>query len=94
MNDTQGFLIGGLASPAATEWFEGLIDDLRIYDRELSQGEVGWLAGKTAPYSQDLSLLLMPQNPAINAHDDGTVDFKDYAVLADQWLDALLWPEP
>jgi hypothetical protein len=94
MNDTQGFLIGGLASATATEWFEGLIDDLRIYGRELSQGEVGWLAGKTTAYSQDLSLLLMPPNPAINAHDDGTVDFKDFAVLADQWLDEMLWPQP
>lgn len=93
MNDTQGFLIGGLAAATATEWFEGLIDDLRIYDRELSLGEVGWLAGKTAPYMHDLSYLLTPQDPAIDAHDDGVIDFKDFAVLADQWLDEQLWPE-
>jgi hypothetical protein len=94
MNNTDGFLIGGLASPTATEWFEGLIDDLRIYDNELSQGEIGWLAGKTVPYAQELSLLLTPKNPAINAYDDGTIDLKDYALLADQWLDEQLWPEP
>jgi hypothetical protein len=94
MNDTQGFLIGGLAAATATEWFEGLIDDLRIYDRELSLGEVGWLAGKTAPYMHDISYLLTPQDPAINAYDDGVIDLKDFAVLADQWLDELLWPQP
>jgi hypothetical protein len=94
MNDTQGFLIGGLAATTATEWFEGLIDDLRIYDRELSQGEAGWLADKTMPYLQDLSLSLTPPDPAINAYDDDTIDFKDFAVLADQWLNELLWPQP
>jgi hypothetical protein len=92
MNDGEGFLIGGLAAPTATEWFEGLIDDLHIYDRELSQSEVGWLAGKTTPYNQDLSLLLTPKNPAINGHDDNAIDLKDYAVLANQWLDEQLWP--
>jgi hypothetical protein len=24
---------------------------------------------------------------------DGDVDFKDYAALADTWLDELLWPQ-
>jgi hypothetical protein len=26
-------------------------------------------------------------------HQDDVVDFKDYAILADQWLDKQLWPE-
>jgi hypothetical protein len=25
---------------------------------------------------------------------DDTVDFKDYALLADQWLEEQLWPQP
>ena len=28
----------------------------------------------------------------INLYEDGTINFKDYAVLADSWLDELLWP--
>ena len=28
----------------------------------------------------------------INLHEDAVIDFKDYAVLADSWLDELLWP--
>jgi hypothetical protein len=27
-----------------------------------------------------------------NLHDDTTIDFKDYAILADSWLDEMLWP--
>jgi hypothetical protein len=26
-------------------------------------------------------------------NSDGTVDFKDYAVLADDWLDEQAWPD-
>jgi hypothetical protein len=29
---------------------------------------------------------------AAELHQDGVIDFKDYAVLADGWLDELLWP--
>jgi len=32
-------------------YFNGLIDDLQVYDRALSGGEVLWLAGRTAPQS-------------------------------------------
>jgi hypothetical protein len=73
--------------------FDGQIDDVRIYSRALSQGEAGYLAGKTAAYEQLLYLLLTPQNPDINLYDDGTIDFKDYDGLADVWGDEQLWPE-
>jgi len=60
-------------------WFMGLIDDVRIYNDVLTQSEVLYLAG--AKLRTDL-------------HADGTIDFKDYAALADVWLDELLWPQP
>jgi hypothetical protein len=28
----------------------------------------------------------------MNLHDDATINFKDYAILADTWLDEELWP--
>jgi hypothetical protein len=28
----------------------------------------------------------------MNMHDDSTINFKDYALVVDQWLDELLWP--
>jgi len=72
--------------------FDGDLDDVRIYSRALSQGEVGTLAGKTAAYTQALHLLLTPQDAAINVHADNTIDFKDYALFVDGWLDQALWP--
>ena len=58
-------------------WFIGLIDDVRIYNDVLTQSEVLYLAGARLQ---------------IDLHADGTIDFKDYAVLADSWLDEELWP--
>ena len=30
----------------------------------------------------------------MNLHDDDVLNFKDFALVADQWLDKLLWPQP
>jgi len=30
-------------------FFPGSVDEVRIYDRALSDGEIAWLAGKTEP---------------------------------------------
>jgi len=76
----------------AAEFWDGLVDDVRIYSRALSQGEVASLAGKTAAFAQPLHLLLTPPEPNINLHDDDTIDLKDYALLADMFLDEVLWP--
>ncbi|UCG50148.1 MAG: LamG domain-containing protein, partial [Phycisphaerales bacterium] len=72
--------------------FPGLIDEVRIYSRVLSQEEIASLAGKTVTYTQDLYRLLTPPDPAIDMNSDGKIDFKDYSILADMWLDELLWP--
>ena len=84
-----------------TNRFSGLVDEVYIYARALSQGEIAYLAGKTAPFTQPLFPLLTPQaptlagSPAMNMYDDGVIDLRDYAVLADSWLeDPLLWPPP
>jgi hypothetical protein len=81
--------------------FPGLVDEVYIYARALSQGEIASLAGKTSPFNQPLFPLLTPQaptlanSPVMNMYEDGTIDLRDYAVLADSWLeDPLLWPPP
>jgi hypothetical protein len=76
-----------------TNNFPGLVDEVRVYNRALSQGEVAYLAGKTTAFQQRLDLLLTPRDPAINLYNDGVIDLKDYAVIADTWLDELLWPQ-
>lgn len=72
--------------------FDGEVDDVRIYSRALSQAEVASLAGKTATFTQPLYLLLTPQDAAINMNADNMINFKDYALLVEAWLDEILWP--
>lgn len=62
--------------------WNGLIDNVRIYNRALSQSEIVSLAEK--------SKVLQPQIPPplsdVLLFEDGEVNFKDFAVLADNWL--------
>jgi hypothetical protein len=72
---------GGGVWDATGNWLAGKIDEVRIYSRALSGAEVAWLAGYTSALSIPADL-----------HQDGKIDFKDFAVLADSWLEELLWP--
>jgi len=82
---------GGQNSPS---WpFAGSLDDVRIYERALSQAEIANLAG--LPVGETLhqplhGLLSVDEN--VDLHDDEKIDFKDFAVLADTWLEEQLWP--
>ena len=73
---------------------DGRLDDFRIYNRALTQGEVAHLACETVEFTQPLYLLLTPANPEINSYVDGTIDFKDYAAATNRWLEEQLWPWP
>jgi hypothetical protein len=35
-----------------SDFYNGEVDDARIYDYALSEGEVGWLAGRTEPFDK------------------------------------------
>ncbi len=71
----------------------GALDDLRIYSRSLSQGEILNLAGLTAGsvFQQPVAALISTAED-IDLNDDEAVDFKDIAVMLDSWLDEVLWP--
>jgi hypothetical protein len=90
--DPNAVIVFGACNAGGGNPFNGTLDEIRIYDRPLTQGEVGYLAGKTATYTQPLSLLLDPKDAAIDMHADDTIDLKDFAVLVDAWLEELLWP--
>jgi hypothetical protein len=61
----------------------------------LSQGELANLAGLAAGATlhQPLQALLSTVEDA-DLQDDEKIDFKDYALLVDSWLDEQLWPVP
>jgi hypothetical protein len=72
----------------------GLIDDARIYDRELSQTELqSILDGSLGSVSE-----YHPLRSAANIYDtepqgSKAVNLNDYAELADVWLEKQLWPD-
>jgi len=78
--NTYNVYIGDNAEATGRYWC-GLIDDLRIYSRALSQAEIASLAGRTSTFSIPADL-----------RQDSVIDFKDFAVLADSWLEKILWP--
>jgi hypothetical protein len=66
-------------------FYTGELDDARIYDKALTVGEVIYLATEGGPTPDDLKY-----NTDLNL--DNFVDLKDYAILADAWLDDYRWP--
>jgi hypothetical protein len=88
----NNFSIGWFGDSAGDYYFNGIIDDVRIYNYALSQAQAASLAGKTSVFTQPLRLLMTPTNPDIDVYEDGTIDFRDYAVLASKWLEEVLWP--
>ena len=66
--------------------YDGLIDDFRIYDYALSQLEVAYIATNgTGIFDQPL------MSPA-DVFTDEQINFKDFAIFADNWLAEHLWP--
>jgi hypothetical protein len=62
------------------------MDDFKIYDYALSQAEIVGAATNGG------DLFVPLPRPAIDLYEDGRVDFGDYAVLANDWLEDSLWP--
>ncbi len=69
----------------ANRYFKGTIDDVHIYNYTLSPAEVADVAGIS-----DVYVPLEAWRADLNG--DGTVDLKDYAIMASNWLNELPWP--
>jgi len=88
--------VNGFATIGAWRWsggtggyYDGLLDDFRIYDYALSPEEILYLAveggAATSPMTQNL---ITPSD----ATGDNKVDFFDFAKMAEFWLQTVVWP--
>jgi len=75
-------------------YFLGLVDDVRIYNRALTDAEIAYLADTTPLDGQ----LYVPLVSIANIYDEEVeglkwVNFRDFAVLANDWLkEEQYWP--
>jgi hypothetical protein len=80
--------------------FDGQIDNVRIYDYPLSLANSLWLKGETelTYFSLDSAANFVPKVPddqVVNPNNLDIINFKDYAIMADNWLgleEPTLWP--
>ncbi|MCJ7693647.1 MAG: LamG domain-containing protein [Sedimentisphaerales bacterium] len=73
--------------PDSGRFFPGEVDDVRIYDYTLSPEEILYLA-LWGPGSQYL-----PLEPwRADASGDKVINLKDYAIMAENWLNEILFP--
>ncbi len=66
--------------------YDGLIDDFQIYDYALSQPEIAYVA------TQGTGIFDLPLMIAPDLNLDDQIDFSDFALLADNWLENQIWP--
>lgn len=82
-----------LGRDAAGTYFRGVIDDVRIYNQALSEAEIAYLADVSPG---DGKLHIPVQSPAelYSAEPQGSqkVDLNDFTMLAQGWLEQILWP--
>jgi hypothetical protein len=80
---------------------KGRIDDVRIYDKSLSAGEVLGLAGLSTTFYDSLetatNLVVRVPDPAVDPNyypsNPDIINFDDYDVVAEKWLEGpTLWP--
>jgi len=95
---THGYtklLIGkGGKDEAADKGWNGLIDDVRVYDFALTDAEINAVMGGGAVAARDIYNPLVSLANLYDAEPTNSkrVNLKDYAVMADQWLDERIWP--
>ena len=80
--------------PSDNAWFPGLVDDARIYNRALTELEIAYVVDDT-PGDGWMHLPVPSPANLYNEEPEGsqTVNFKDFAVLANKWLlEEPTWP--
>jgi hypothetical protein len=82
------FLIGRYN---VSDYFNGRIDDVRVYNYGLSQAEVAYIAADGAG-SLHLPILSPADLYQGELQGQQWINFRDYSVIAGSWLDKVLWP--
>jgi len=70
-------------------YWAGRVDDFRVYDYALSAAEAGYIA------TRGTGEIYLPLGSPANLEQSGppqAINFKDYSILAQQWLTQQLWP--
>ena len=73
-----GVALGALTDDGGGS-FNGMLDEVHMYNYALSQPEVLTLAGKDRMY--------LPVTLSADVYEDDIIDFKDFSILADNWLE-------
>ncbi|MHC4146335.1 MAG: LamG domain-containing protein, partial [Planctomycetota bacterium] len=85
-NANEDLGIGGRYGDTSNR-FDGKIDDVRVYDRAVTAGEIGYIA-----CGSDGLIPLESTANLYDGEDPEVIDFKDYATLFDYWGVEQLWP--
>jgi hypothetical protein len=73
------------------KYFEGSVDDVRVYDYALSSEEVAYLATDGGP---GIHIPIVSPADLYQGEPEGQqwINFRDWSVLAGSWLEKVLWP--
>ena len=85
LQDSNSLAIGD--SVDVDRAFYGKVDDVRVYDRDLTRAEVAYLASE----SDGTVELASPVN-VYTGESPERINLRDAAMLIDEWLDKKLWP--
>jgi len=94
------FVIGAWEDPGYESLVHGAIDEVRFYNYALPWSEIAVLAGLHGsiyiPLNVPANLVHRVPDPAVDPHyypdNPDIVNFKDFGVLADNWLKEVLFP--
>ena len=84
-----GEVLGGGAYADGYHGWKGRIDDVRIYDRALTEFEIGNVMGGADVYVPLTSLANLYDEELVN---NKVINFRDYQILADGWLEDETFP--
>jgi hypothetical protein len=72
-------------------FFDGPLDDVRIYNYALSEAEIAYIATEGAP---GLHIPIPSPANVYNKEPEGSqwINLKDYSLITGSWLEEILWP--